>query len=347
MKQDKVRSMLSFSPHFNNKHFGVKYDKKHFTNAQQYAADNYAINVGLFNLFGHLGLGAKEPAPTTMVAGTGITDLAGILGCEILYEETEQPYAVPLNLEYDQIKELKILTDADFEKSPIVQNLVQMADEFYSNNGKVNIGTSQQGYIATALKVRGEDIMLDFYDEPEMVCELMDKIFEITENYRNYLGKLNVERYKNSASKETMQLTNCVIPLVSPNIYEDFLLPYDKRFSEMYPDRFGIHHCGTMMEKYLPMYTSMANGIYYDIGYGSDVKACVDAFKDESKYQLIRGRLSPGALLSSTPKEIESQLNEFMQYGCTACACIGIDQNTPFENIEAFVNTVNEFNKMS
>lgn len=344
MNTHKIKIFLSFSPHFYYKYFGVKYNYEHFHNAHVLAKDYEICQKGLYEMYGYLGLGDKNPPPLTTVGGIGITDLAAILGCDVKYEDAEQPYAEPLNLSEETILGLTPLTEADFASSPVVNNLVAIADCFYQQHGKASIANSHQGYVATAIKLRGDELMFDFYDNPELVHTIMKFCYQTTENFRVYIDKLNLQRYHNTEPEKIMQLTNCMIPLFSPSLYEEFLLPYDQCFAQQYPQRFGIHHCGPRMDQYLPMYTSMVNGIYYDIGYGSDVKKCVESFSDSNKEQLIRGRMSPSALLTKTPAEIRDELMGFIECGVTACACIAVDQNTPKENIEAFVNTILEFN---
>ena len=345
MGKQKIKQFLSFSPHFSYKYFGVKNDYTHFHDPETLERDYLRCRRGLYECYGHLGLGEENPAPLTTVGGTGITDLAAILGCEVRYEDAEQPYAVPLNLSPEQIRALVPLTEEDFSRSDVVKNLIHIGDYFYKTYGRARIANSHQGYMATAVKLRGDELMYDIYDDPELVHTLMEFVFTTTENFRCYIDKLNRERYGSTQPESIMQLTNCMVPLLSPGAYEEFWLPYDMRFSRMYPERFGIHHCGAYMERYLPMYTSMVNGIYYDIGYGSDVKKCVEAFRDPEKEQLIRGRLSPGALLSHSPAEISDELTYFMDCGVTACACIAVDQETPPENIAAYVNTISRYNQ--
>ena len=199
------------------------------------------------------------------------------------------------------------------------------------------------------MKLRGEQIFVDFYENPEIARKVLDVSFETTENLRAFLNEVNARN--GYPEKERVQCSNCTIQLISPDNYEKFIMPYDRILAERYSPNYGIHHCGNNMDKYAELYGSLPRGVYYDIGYGSDVKKCVDIYKTEDfkiggMEQIIRGRYGPNRLLLADPAEIEQDVKKLIDGGPNHIVCVGADQNTPDENVEAFYQSVWKHGKL-
>lgn len=331
---------LVFSPRFNHDHFGVAYDEASLSDPVICENNSAICKRGLSKMYPGLGLGEENPAPLTVASGYGITTVAQLFGCEVLFSESELPYARPLDLSDEQAWALRPIDD--FEKTEPIPTIVAKADYLFKKYGKAKIDFGYQGYLATALKLRGEMIFEDFYDNPQLADHLLEVAYRTTENLREYVNNLNRSRYGVESAGLT-QVTNCAVALVSPDTYNRFLRKYDLRIAEAYGPNWGIHHCGPNMQLY--SYDTLPIGQYYDIGFGSDVKMCVEKYKSSGMMQLIRGRLSPAALLMEDPAYIEDKVRYFIDCGVTACVSVGVDQLTPRENVEAFVKSVWKYGK--
>jgi len=242
----------------------------------------------------------------------------------------------PLNLNDEEIENLKHI--GDYDNIDIIRLWIEKARYLKKKYGKVQLGFNMQGILSTAIKVRGEALFIDFFENPDIAKKTLEVCFETTENLREYVYRYNCEN--GYPEIDRVQATNCAVALVSPDIYREFIMPYDLRLAQRFTSKFGIHHCGPNMDRFAELYAALPKGIYYDIGYGSDVEKCVELFKTDAFPQLIRGRLGPHILLNSDEAGIESEIKRIINSGVNKVVCVGADQNTPDRNIDAYFKSV-------
>lgn len=113
----------------------------------------------------------------------------------------------------------------------------------------VRVGQADfQGPYNTAYYLRGDDLLLDFYDCPELVHRLLDVItdtyIEAARMQKKLLGEDGQwTPYRGTTGVFSARLTQCHLQLISADIYREFVLPYDCRIArELGP--IHIHLCG-------------------------------------------------------------------------------------------------------
>ena len=94
-----------------------------------------------------------------------------------------------------------------------------------------------EGPCAEAADLRGiNTLMLDFYDDPQFVRDLFDFVLEMELRF----AKAQVE-----AGAESIGLGDAAASLVGPQIYEEFIWPYEKKMVE------GIHAMGAKVRLHI------------------------------------------------------------------------------------------------
>ena len=104
----------------------------------------------------------------------------------------------------------------------------------------------------SAFLIRGNDILTDFYDCPELVELLMDRVTDYMISQQPWISGMTSNRdgwfYDSDALwKGTARISNCSLHLISPAFYRDHVMERDRRF-------FGavgggrVHYCGTQDE---------------------------------------------------------------------------------------------------
>ncbi|MEI6070962.1 MAG: uroporphyrinogen decarboxylase family protein [Verrucomicrobiae bacterium] len=96
--------------------------------------------------------------------------------------------------------------------------------------------------------IRGNDIFSDFYDAPESVECLLDKVtdymIEVTHHVRKVMGAEPGWIHDwDCYWKGNARISNCSMQMISPELYRQYVLPRDRR----YFDAIGggrIHYCG-------------------------------------------------------------------------------------------------------
>jgi hypothetical protein len=106
-----------------------------------------------------------------------------------------------------------------------------------------------QSAFNSAHLVRGNDILLDFYDHPDELGALLDLVTDFM---------IDITRHAKSAISDTPEwffdwgvlwkgfarISNCSMQMISPEFYREHVLPRDARFFEAVGGG-RIHYCGT------------------------------------------------------------------------------------------------------
>ena len=74
-------------------------------------------------------------------------------------------------------------------------------------------------------------------------------------------------------------VSNCTLNMISPQIYREFLFPYDKKIAESF-ERFGVHTCNWDVTPYLEELKKLPKIGYLDMGIMSDLKRVKNMFPE-------------------------------------------------------------------
>lgn len=105
-----------------------------------------------------------------------------------------------------------------------------------------------QSAFNSAHLIRGNDIMMDFYDAPEMVDRLLDQVTDymlmVTRHVKAMISDDPEWFYDWGAMwKGAARISNCSMQMISPELYREHVLPRDVRFfKEIGGGR--MHYCG-------------------------------------------------------------------------------------------------------
>ncbi|HPQ46562.1 MAG TPA: uroporphyrinogen decarboxylase family protein [Clostridia bacterium] len=109
-----------------------------------------------------------------------------------------------------------------------------------------------QGTFNNAHLIRGNDIIFDFYDNPDDLCVFLDFITDYLIDLIKDLSQLTTNRDGwffdwGCLWEGNGRISNCTVHLISPSMYKDFILERDIRFLESI-GKGRIHYCGTYPE---------------------------------------------------------------------------------------------------
>ncbi len=129
-----------------------------------------------------------------------------------------------------------------------------------------------QSAFNTAHLIRGNDILLDFFDEPDAVDALLDKVTDYMIKMVPYMKKqISVDSEWffdwNALWKGAARISNCTMHMISPEFYIKHVLERDKRFIKSVGGG-RIHYCGTADEVIDEFFKIPGlSGLDYDIKY--------------------------------------------------------------------------------
>ena len=171
-------------------------------------------------------------------------------------------------------EQLRSFPAFDPETNPAFLDLVRQMDFIEKKWGKISGYLNYQGILNNAFKLRGQEIFIDMADDPEFANWLFSNIYETMLK----AAKLIQARQRASGFDiDLFSCSNCVVNMISPQMYEEYILPFDRKFSLEFP-RFGIHTCNWDASPYLDGMRKIEKMGYIDMGMDSDMEKARSLF---------------------------------------------------------------------
>ena len=186
-----------------------------------------------------------------------------------------------------------------------------------------------EGPCAEAADLRGINaLMLDFYDDPDFVCDLFEFVIGM---------ELSFAKSQIDAGVDIIGIGDAAASLVGPQIYEELVWPFEKRLVEglrSMGTRVRLHICGNIR----PILEKVGE-LSCDIVDLDWMVPVGDARKEMGPNQVLLGNIDPVAILLNSSREkvklelgrchSEAQSNYIVGAGCE------VPRGTPEENLMA------------
>ena len=184
------------------------------------------------------------------------------------------------------------------------------------------------------------EIMIDCYEDPDMVHLVIEKATEFLCEY--------AKAYKD-AGANGIGIAEPVSGLLSPSLEEEFSSPYVKKIVDVVQDESFViiyHNCGNNVHRMLDSILSTGCAAYH---FGNAVDMENDIITKVSQDVVVMGNLDPaGVLRMGTPESVRKATLELMERCCKyenfvlSSGC-DIPPLTPWDNIDAFFAASTEF----
>ena len=183
------------------------------------------------------------------------------------------------------------------------------------------------------------EIMIDCYEEPEMVHTVLDKATQFITNYINEYKKVGADG---------VVMAEPAAGLLSPSICEEFSTPYVKRIIEaVQTDDFIVvyHNCGNAVTS-MPDQIVSTGAAAFHFGNAINMAEMLEKMPAD---KVVMGNVDPvGAFFNGTPESVREDTLRVMKECCghknflISSGC-DIPPKTPWANIDAFFAAVEEF----
>lgn len=184
------------------------------------------------------------------------------------------------------------------------------------------------------------EIMILCYEEPEMVETVLEKATEFLIAY--------AKAFKDAGANGVV-MAEPAAGLLSPSLMEEFSNPYVKKVREAVEDDSFVvmyHNCGNI-EPLLGQIQEV-DAKAYSFGNAIDIEKALEVIPQD---RLVIGNIDPaGVLRNGTPEVVREETRKLLER-CSkypnfviASGC-DIPPMTPFENMDAFFETIEEFYK--
>ncbi|MBE3587848.1 MAG: hypothetical protein IMW93_04720 [Thermoanaerobacteraceae bacterium] len=294
----------------------------------------------LYQRFGDLGMGNPDP-PVEPFIDYGMVLLPEVFGCEVTFFDDAIPWANPANLSEEQIMSLRV---PDVTATYPMTEIIRQMDYLEQKYGRVTGDINTTGVLNLGLKIRGDQLYLDFYENPDLVYHLFEicteTIIQLARYVKGRTGTL-AKSVTPMARPETYVLPNCTVVHVSNELYERFVLPFDQKLARTLQP-FGIHHCGNA-DQVLEGYSKIPELSFLEVGPKTDLIRLRQLMPDVK----VNARIDPVRMLQCSAEEIAQDVREIIDTGGPldrlSIDAVGCDYGTPDENVRAMINTARNY----
>ncbi len=193
-----------------------------------------------------------------------------------------------------------------------------------------------EGALAEANDLIGDStMMVALYDNPEWLAELMERITEV---------EIEFARIQIDAGADIIGLGDAIASIVSPKMYRQFALPYEKRIFEAVHKKGALtrlHICGNTSRILADMLATGAD--FIDVDWMVDFKTAAETFGDQAA---LVGNFDPVAVMyAGTPEVIKAEVLKCIEVGgpksFSAAGCEIPDGTSP-ENMRLHARILRE-----
>lgn len=344
MSSHQIPVELVFNPNWWFHHYGISFDEPFYFDKETRIQSDLVMRRAMYERFG---LDEPDPQPRPIIGSMHVAGgfvMPALFGVEIRFARNEAPWPVPANLSKEDILALRVPNiETTWPMDRLIADMDALEDEF----GYVVGDFDTDGLLNTALHLRGQQLFIDFFEDPDLVHHLFAMLAETYVRVANYV-KSRTGTCAVATNRSILHVdpkiylhSNCSVQMVSPATYEKFLLPYEQYLAERLQP-YGIHHCGNNLHAFAEVY-SRVPAVFFDVGWGSDVAKCREAFPDA----FLNLRLSPARMLQQTADEVRRDTEQLLlaagSLDQVGVCCINMDYGTPDENVWAMLEVVERF----
>jgi len=240
---------------------------------------------------------------------------AGFFGCELVFRDGQMPDTSPIltgdrkNLLFDRGLPDPLTGGLFTWAHQIYAEMAEKIEEGFTYQGKpvrfIPFGTGTDGPLTVATSLRGAEIYLDFYTDPDYVHRLLDLITTGIQAHREFFGLPLVS--------ETWGYADDAVQMLSTEMVREFILPYHKKLKEALTcsDHISLHLCGDAT-RHFKMFRDAMGVNSFDTGFPIDFTSIRQELGPAVE---IQGGVRAPLLANGAPDEIYVESQRILESG--------------------------------
>ncbi|MHB0946157.1 MAG: uroporphyrinogen decarboxylase family protein [Sedimentisphaerales bacterium] len=321
-----LRPEFGFTPKWYRKNLDINFGEQWHTSPAYRQEKIIRMGAELKKRFPNIPIGgiSNYDKPADLLTGVyGACAIAAIYGIGIKYFSDNWPCSQHA---YFDDKKVDKLEPPNLDSNKFFAELMGQVEWIADNCGTVEGYINWQGVLNNAYRLRGEAIFSDMLLEPNRAKRIFDCVADTMEQA---IGRLYDRQRRSGFDVKFCTVSNCLVNMISPRQYEEFLLPYDKRFSETF-SLIGIHNCAWKADPYMKFYATVPNLGYIDMGLDSDLITARELFPNARRALMY----TPMDLANKSTDEIEKDLEKIAkEYAPCDVVLADIEADTSDEKI--------------
>lgn len=336
-EQPVLRPEVGFTPNWFHKNYGIDFGERWHTDPEYRLETRRRMRDALSTRFPGTTIGNTDRAVDGLTGTFGACTIGAIYGLPIIYSEAGWPICAQNYLNEEQIDYLR---PPDLDNNPFFNGLTDQIRHIQQLEGRVEGFINWQGVLNNAHRLRGEALFFDLIDAPDRARHLFRCVAETMIDAAKRIQSLQAE---SGFQYRFFTVSNCLVNMLSPQQYAEFLLPLDIGISEAF-DCIGIHNCAWSADPYLDLYARVPNVAYIDMGIHSDLAKAKKLFPDARRAIMY----TPMDLADKPPGEIESDIQKIAQnYAPCDIVLADIEYGTDDNKILGFLKLCENLNEQA
>lgn len=257
-----LRPEVGFTPRWYHVALGIDFGERWHTDPVYRSDRLLAMRDELRRRFSGSRIGGidRPNHPLDLLTGTfGACTFAGIYGLPIRYAADQWPIAEHAFFSKDEIGNL---TPPSLDSNPFFLSLMEQLEWIAEREGRIEGFINWQGILNNAHRLRGEELFLDLYDDPQRCRHLFECICDTT---IEACRRVHERQKASGVEVHFFTVSNCLVNMISPAQYRELLLPFDRKLAETF-HTLGIHNCAWNADPYLADYATIPGVAYIDMG---------------------------------------------------------------------------------
>jgi len=263
---------IGFSHEYWNREYGFDFGRgTYFDPAVKYEQQCRMEDI-LFRRYGKYGFldGIKtmgtQSKPTLAVEPFGHRFVPAMFGAGVEYKCDQAPWAVHRDLSDGEVRALEPMTVDRFHKNPLVREIISQCDLLKKRGVVCSAQQIMGSAVNTIIYLRGMDMFYDFYERPDVIRRLIERITDVLLTAYGYFAEYD-------GFLNEMGVGNCAVAMLSPDIYERFFRPADMRIMERARE-LGVPyhiHQDSRVDAFFPSYRAFDYLHGLDVGDDTDM----------------------------------------------------------------------------
>jgi hypothetical protein len=330
-----LRAEAGFTPKWFHEYLGIDFSESWHRNPDYRLETWNQMSAEVSKRFPGRNIGdCEEEGPPDILTGIyGGCVVSQMFGVGVRYWPGSWPAAEHGYLLPDE--EALKLKPVDLENNRFFQGILEQCDRIEQLTGTVKGYLNWQGVLNTAFRMRGERIFTDLIEAPQRAHSVFDAV---ATTMIDGIKRLLARQREAGQDYRFATISNCVVNMLSPRHYEEFLLPYDLKIRSEF-ENFGIHNCAWNVNPYMNAYSKVPRLGYLDMGMESDFLRCRELFP-ETRRNLIYEDMD---VANKTKEEIRREIEQIASdLGPCEIGLPNLEYGIPDERIHWLLDTIDE-----
>lgn len=333
-----LRPEVGFTPAWYRQHLDIDFGERYHLDPAYRRDGIVAMRAELKRRFPGTAIGGidRPDAPLDLLTGLfGGCVVAGIYGLPLVYAGNNWPACAHQYLDSEQVARLE---PPDLERNPFFDGILEQVEWIARREGRIEGFLNWQGILNNAHRLRGEALFVDLLTEPERCRHLFACVCE---TMCAGIRRLHDRQRASGVDHRFVTVSNCLVNMVSPEIYREWILPFDRKLAAVY-GCIGIHNCAWNATPYLAAYAQIPGVGYIDMGIQSDLAQARALFPEARRALMV----TPMDLANQSTGELRAEFDRVArEYGPCDMVFGDVEAGTPDARVQdavAFCRRVSE-----